>query len=170
MILRAFLYWLDPCWGACLIAFISVFFTSRKTAFHCWLDTSSIPVYLSSFSSIFLIAISTPLRHLVDQSRKFLSPRYLLDTFSCRRVFFSTPTSIPTSTPLDTSAVENYWSFYLSSCRNPIFICSICPWLFLSQTPFFSLKSSNPLDFRSSLGFNHLVRSLFPSCFMHCMF
>ena len=134
------------------------------------LDTSSTPG-----GSIEKVSVSSiPSRYLVDRS-SFCSwfwwfiPRHL-QLSTC---FFSTPTSILTSTPLDTSVVENYWSFYLSSCRDPIFICSIS--LNLSAAvplpnTLFSLKSSNPLVFRSSLGFNHLVRSLFPSFFMHCMF
>ena len=35
-------------------------------------------------SKFFLIAISTPPRHLVDQSSKFLSPRHLIDSCICR--------------------------------------------------------------------------------------
>ena len=33
---------------------MSVFFSSRKTGFKMWLDTSSTPCYLSSFSSLFI--------------------------------------------------------------------------------------------------------------------
>ena len=48
-----FVGWIIGC-VVCWIAFISVFFTSRKTVLKSWLDTSSIPCYLSSFSSILL--------------------------------------------------------------------------------------------------------------------
>ena len=74
-----FLCWLDH-WLSCMLdcIHICVFLLSKncfeKLARHL-LDTSSIPCYLSSFSSLFLIAISTPPRYLVDRSRKLLLPR-----------------------------------------------------------------------------------------------
>ena len=72
-----------------------VFFTSRKTGFKSWLDTSSIPCYLSSFSSIFLNAISTPPRYLVDRSSFcswiwFFVDRYFLDTSAVADLFLDT--------------------------------------------------------------------------------
>ena len=64
---------------------MSVFFSSRKTVFkklaRHLLNTSSIASYLSSFLKLFLIAISTASRHLVDRSRKFLTSWQLLDTW-----------------------------------------------------------------------------------------
>ena len=59
---------------------MSVFFSSRKTVLKSWIDTSSIPCYLSSFSSLFLIVIPTAPRYLVDRSRNLQPPRQLLDT------------------------------------------------------------------------------------------
>ena len=72
-------------WVVCWIAFMSVFFSSRKTVLKSWLDTSSIPCYLSSFLSLFLIAILIAPRNLVDRLSFcswiwFLISRYLLDT------------------------------------------------------------------------------------------
>ena len=72
-------------WVACWIAFMFVFFSSQKTGFKMWLDTSSIPCYLSSNSSLFLIAIPIAPRYLVDRSSFcswiwFLVARYFLDT------------------------------------------------------------------------------------------
>ena len=55
-------------WVVYWIAFMSVFFSSRKTVLKNWLDTSSTPCYLLSFSSLFLIAIPTAPRYLVDRS------------------------------------------------------------------------------------------------------
>ena len=49
-------------WVVCWIAFMFVFFSFRKTVLKSWLDTSSIPCYLSSFSSLFL----TQSGHLLD--------------------------------------------------------------------------------------------------------
>ena len=46
-----------------------VFFSSRKTVLKNWLDASSIPCYLSSFSSLFLNAISTPPWYLMNRSK-----------------------------------------------------------------------------------------------------
>ena len=56
----------------------------------CWilkLDSYSTPLdtcLICRASKFFLIAISTPPRHLVDQSSKFLSPRHLIDSCICR--------------------------------------------------------------------------------------
>ena len=51
MILRGlYVVWIIGC-VACLIAFISVFFSSRKTVFNSLLDTSSTTGYLSSFQA-----------------------------------------------------------------------------------------------------------------------
>ena len=60
----------------------------EKLFLKSWLDTSSIAGYLSSFLKLFLIAISTAPRHLVDQSRKFLTSRQLLDTWWIDRASF----------------------------------------------------------------------------------
>ena len=79
----------------CWIAFISVFFSSRKIVLKNWLDASSIPCYLLSFSSLFLNAISTPSRYLVDRSsfcswNWFFVARYLLDTSAVDNQFLET--------------------------------------------------------------------------------
>ena len=84
-----------------MIAFISVFFSSRKTVFKSLLDTSSTPGYLSSFQAFSYCKLdtsSTPggsikkvlipsivSRHLVDRSNLIFCvwcfvPRHLLDT------------------------------------------------------------------------------------------
>ena len=127
------LCWLDH-WLSCMLDCIHIcVFLLLKNCFEKLtqhlLDTSSIPCYLSSFSSLFLIAILTPPRYLVDRSRKLLPPRYLLDTWWIDRAsvigsdsllldtcsipqlstsIFSTPTSTASSTPLDTSSVKHY--------------------------------------------------------------
>ena len=105
---------------------MSVFFTSRKTSFKSWLNTSSIPPwYLAAYqdSSAFSYCIpnsfsildgsiengsasSIASRHWVDRL-SFCSwfwwvvPRYLLDT-SAVDDHFSTPSSTGVSLPLDT--------------------------------------------------------------------
>ena len=120
-------YWVDWIigWVVCWIAFIFVFFTSRKTVLKSWLDTSSIPCYLSSFLSFFLSAISTPPWYLVDRSRKLpacsIAPRHLVDRssfWSWIWFFVARYLSIPqlsmtrsstaSSIRPDTSAVEHY--------------------------------------------------------------
>ena len=114
---------------------MSVFFSSRKIGFKMWLNTSSIPCYLSRFSSLFHIVIPTAPRYLVDRSRMLLPLRQLLNTWWIDRAsilgsdsllldtcsipqlstsFFSTPTSTVSPTPLDTSSVEHYLRFYLN--------------------------------------------------------
>ena len=73
-----FLCWLDH-WLSCMLdcIHICVFLLLKncfeKLARHL-LDTSSIPCYLSSFSSLFLITILTPPPYLVERSRKLLPP------------------------------------------------------------------------------------------------
>ena len=108
MILRG-LYgvWIIDC-VACLIAFISVFFSSRKTVFKSLLDTSSTPGYLSSFQTfsyrnldtsliaggsnekapVPLIA-SRQLGRLIELLFLiwWFVPRHMLDTFICRWPF-----------------------------------------------------------------------------------
>ena len=119
-----------------------MFFTSRKTVLKSWLDTSSIPCYLSSFLSFFLSAISTPPWYLVDRSRKLpacsIAPRHLVDRssfWSWIWFFVARYLSIPqlsmtrsstaSSIPLDTSAVEHYWRVYIYFHRDPSLISSI---------------------------------------------
>ena len=94
---------------------MSVFFTSRKTGFKSWLDTSSIPCYLSSFSSFFLNTISTPPRYLVDRSRKLLSPRQLLDSCIYRGLKLDTSRSIEI---METRIFRSdFWARLLYLCK-----------------------------------------------------
>ena len=119
-----------------------MFFTSRKTVLKSWLDTSSIPCYLSSFLSFFLSAISTPPWYLVDRSRKLpacsIAPRHLVDRssfWSWIWFFVARYLSIPqlsmtrsstaSSIPPDTSAVEHYWRVYIFLSRDSSLISSI---------------------------------------------
>ena len=127
---------------------MSIFFTSRKTGFKSLLDTSSIPCYLLSFFSFFLL-----------QSRKFLDTWWidresfcLLDSFStpggsiellllylmiCSstpprylylwKTIFSIPSSTDVSTPLDTficrALLRDYLVFLVRS--EPHFVQSL---------------------------------------------
>ena len=84
-----------------------MFFTSRKIVLKSWLDTSSILCYLSSFSSIFLNAISTPPRYLVDRLRKLLPLRQLLDTCWIDRASVLNLTLCLLDSFLDTLAIED---------------------------------------------------------------
>ena len=91
--------WLDH-WLSCMLdcIHICVFLLSKsyfeKLARHL-LNTFSIPCYLLSFSSLFLNAISTPSRYLVDRSsfcswNWFFVARYLLDTSAVDNQFLDT--------------------------------------------------------------------------------
>ena len=109
-------------WVVCWIAFIFVFFTSRKTVLKSWFDTSSIPCYLSSFSSIFFkrnldtssIAGGSIKKaptssiapwHLLDWSRFFLDSDFLLlDSF------------VDTST-IEDQILDTYLDRYLDTSR-----------------------------------------------------
>ena len=76
------------------------------------LDTSSIASYLSSFLSLFLIAIPTAPRYLMDRSRMLLPPRQLLDTWWIDRASILGSNSLL----LDTSAVNKHFlDTYLNS-------------------------------------------------------
>ena len=117
---------------------MSVFFTSQKTAFKSWLDTSSIPCYLSSFLSFFL----SQSWQLLDTWWIDRESSCLLDSFSTAggsielmflylmvcsstppgylylsKTNFLTPLLIDVTTILNTSSIEIYWGFiYTSSC------------------------------------------------------
>ena len=125
---------------------MSVFFSSRKTILKSWLDTSSIASYLSSFLSLFHIAILTTPRYLVDQSRMLLPPRQLLDTWWIDRAFvlgsdsllldtfsipqlsmtiFLIPTLIASSIPFDTCICRDLQRVYIYFLRDPFLISSI---------------------------------------------
>ena len=158
MILRG-LYgvWIIGC-VACLIAFISVFFSSQKTVFKSLLDTSSTPGYLSSFQAFFsycnLDTSSTPggsiekvpvssiasrqLGRLIELLFLiwWFVPRHMLDTFICRWPFSRhLPQQIAKhlSTP---SSVEIYWWPIYS----PRAICSLFLSISLDTSVFSSPK------------------------------
>ena len=154
---------------ACLIAFISVFFSSLKTIFK----ACSTPGYLSSFQAFFLIAILTPPQQLVDQSSKSscllnsfpitrsIDRASILDMVICSSThawhlhlsmaFFLTPTSIDCSIPLDTFICRDLLMAYIISSCDPQLISvdlSLNTSVFstpkpLSLTPIFFLKISS---------------------------
>ena len=118
---------------------MSVFFSSWKTGFKSWLDTSLIPPqYLavcrasSAFSYRNLDSFSTPSvliknvstssiasRHLVDRLSFYSGiwwfvPWHLFDTCICRWLFFSTPSSTDVSIPIDTFIYRDLLLVYLS--------------------------------------------------------
>ena len=110
MILRG-LYgvWIIGC-VACLIAFISVFFSSRKTVFKSLLNTSSTPG-----GSIKKVLVSSIASRQLGRSIELLFliwwfvPRHMLDTYICQRLFSRhLPRQIARylSTP---SSIEIYW-------------------------------------------------------------
>ena len=94
-------------WVVCWIAFISVLFTCRKTILKTWLDTSSIPCYLSSFSSIFLKhnldTSLIPGRSIEKALTSLIASRHLLDQSS----FCSESNSLLLNSFLDTLAIED---------------------------------------------------------------
>ena len=175
MILRG-LYgvWIIGC-VACLIAFISVSFSSRKTVFKSLLHTSSTPGYLSSFQVFFSyrnLDISSTLGGSIEKvhvssiaSRQlgwsiellfwiwWFVPQRMLNTCICRRPFSQhLPRQIARylSTP---SSVEIYWWPIYSprAIRNSFLSISLSiPLSFLlpkplSLTPIFFLKVSSSL-------------------------
>ena len=84
-----------------------MFFISRKTVLKSWLDTSSIPCYLSSFSSIFfrrnLDTSSIPSGSIDKAPASSIATRHLLDQSS----FCSESDPLLLNSFLDTSAIED---------------------------------------------------------------
>ena len=150
-------------WVVCWIAFIFVFFTSRKTVLKSWLDTSSIPCYLSSFLSFFLNAISTPPWYLVDRSRKLpaysIAPRHLVDRssfWSWIWFFVARYLSIPQLSSITEGSIYSSFAILLSFLRS----LSICPQLFISQTLSFSLQTSSSRILQAFSSFSLLGKLL----------
>ena len=129
-------------WVVCWIAFISVFFTSRKTILKSYLDTSSNLAICRASQTFFLMQS----RHLLDTWWIDRESSCLLDSSSTpggsiKLLFLnlilccsipqqsstrsSTPTSTASSIPPDTSAVEHYWSFYIFLNHDSSLISSI---------------------------------------------
>ena len=116
-------------WVACWIAFMSVFFTLEKLVFK---SGSTPPRYLlDTFSSVkllilFLIAIPTPFRHLVDRSSFcfwiwFLVARYLLNTSAIDDHFLNTYHD----RFLDTCICRDLLRVYIYFLHDPFLISSI---------------------------------------------
>ena len=147
-----------------------------------FLKACSTPGYLSSFQAFFLIAISTPPRHLVDRSESSC----LLDSFSTARLIdrafvldmvvcslthawhlhlstaiFSTPTLTDFLTPLDTFICWDLLIAYIfSSCDlHLIFVdLSLDTSVFSSPKPFSLNPNLFPKGFSSLIKFfPHLV-------------
>ena len=133
-------------WVVCWIAFISVFFTSRKTVLKNWLDTSSTPPQYHAICRASQAFFLTQSRHLLDTWWIDRENSCLLDSSSTlggsiELLFLnlilcfsipqlsttrsSIPTSIASSIPLDTSAVEHYWRIYIFLLCDPSLISSI---------------------------------------------
>ena len=148
-----------------------VFFSSQKTVLKSWLDTSSIASYLSSFLSLFLIAIPIAPLYLVDQSRMLLPPRQLFDTQWIDRAsvlgsdsllidtcsipqLLTTIFSISTSIPLNTCIYQDLLRVYIFSLRDLFLISSI------------SLDLSAPVHLPNTLSFTpSLFLEIFSSLF-----
>ena len=116
------LCWLDH-WLSCMLdcIHICVFLLSKnyfeKLARHL-LDTSPIPCYLPSFSSLFLIAILTPPRYLVDRSRMLLPPRHLVDRSSfCSWIWFFVARYLFNISVVDDQFLDTYLDSFLDISR-----------------------------------------------------
>ena len=86
-----------------------------------WLDTSSTPCYLSSFLSLFHIAIPIAPRYLVDRSRKLLPHRQLLDTWWIDRASVLGSDSLLLNTSaIDKHFIDTYLDSFLNTSRHLI--------------------------------------------------
>ena len=165
-------------WVVCWIAFISVFFSSRKTVLKSWFDTSSIPCYLLSFSKPFSYrnlntssipdgsiekapASSIAPRHLVDRSsfcswNWFFVARYLLDTSAVDDHFLVT--SLDTSRYLSCQALLKV--LFKPSSRSVSHFFDLSRSVRACSSPKHSLFHSQPLPqvfFKIFQIFLHLV-------------
>ena len=154
---------------------MSVFFSSWKTILKSWHDTSLIASYLSSFLSFFLSQSCQhhdtwwidwesfwPLNNFSTPGGS-IKPHLLLlvflflDNFSTHdlsTLLFLIPARQMSRHHLDTSSVEIYWGFYLSSsCHLPV-IFSISLSI---DFCFLSLKSILQGFFKLHQAFLHLV-------------
>ena len=154
----------------CWIAFISMFFSSRKTVLKSWLDTSSTPPWylaICQASQVFLLSQS---QQLLDTWWIDRECSCLLDSFSipggsiellfldlipccsilarylsCRRPFTRhLPRQLPRYhlIPQLSSIIKGSIYFSIAILLSFLWSLSICPLLFISQTLSFSLQSS----------------------------
>ena len=125
-----------------------------------WKAGSTPPQYLTicqDSQSFFL----TQSQHLlntwwIDRASILEFDSLLLDTCSIPQLStttFSTPPSIASSTPLNTSAIEHYWRSYLNLLRNPSLISLI------------SLDLSAPIHLPNTLSFSPNLFLKFTSSF-----
>ena len=133
-------------WVVCWIAFISVFFTSRKTVLKNWLDTSSTPPRYHAICRASQAFFLTQSRHLLDTWWIDRENSCLLDSSSTlggsiELLFLnlilcfsipqlsttrsSIPTSIASLIPLDTCNYRDLLSVYIFILRDPILISLI---------------------------------------------
>ena len=128
-------------WVVCWIAFMSVFFSSRKTVLKSWLDTSWYLAICRASQAFFLLQsrqlldtwwIDRENSYLLDTwwiDRAFVlgSDELFLDTFSIPQLsttFFLIPTLIASSTPLDTCIYRDLLKVYIYLLRDPFLISS----------------------------------------------
>ena len=117
---------------------MSMFFTSRKTGFKSWLDTSSVPCCLSSFFSFFLSHSRQLLdTWWIDRENSCLLDNFLTASEQIELLFLhlmdcsSTPSrylylsTTISSIPLDTFIYRDLLRTYIFVLCNPILISSI---------------------------------------------
>ena len=144
-------------WVVCWIAFMSVFFTSWKTVFKSWLDTSSIPCYLSNFSSIFLKRNLDTFSILGGSIEKALAssiaPWHLLDRLSfCFEFDLLLLDSFLDTSTIEDQILDTYLDRYLDISR----------YLHLSIFTSCLYKAS----MRSGFHFSSISLSLYTSLFL----
>ena len=170
MILRVYITVWILGWVACLIAFMSVHFSSRKTIFKSLLNSfSTAPWHLAicRASKLFLIVISTPGGSIEKVPIPLIASRHLVDRLSlitcvwcfctstlARHLYLSMAiSSILGSTPCSTpSSVELYWgSIYTSSCNLNLIslILSLDTSIFSPPKPFSLTPNLFPKGFSS---------------------
>ena len=101
-------------WVACWIVFMSVFFSSQKTGFKMWLDTSSIPprhlaIYQASQAYRNPNSSSIPGRLIEKAPASSIASQHLVDRSSfCSWIWWVVPRYL-----LDTSAIDKHFSRHL---------------------------------------------------------
>ena len=99
-----------------------MFFTSWKTVLKSWLDTSLIPYYLSSFSSIFLKRnldnSSIPSGSIEKAPASSIAPRHLVDRSSfCFWIWFFVARYLLDTSAVDDQFLDTYLDSFLDTSR-----------------------------------------------------
>ena len=140
-------------WVVCWIAFMSVFFSSRKTSFKKWLDTSSIPsrhLVVCRASQAFSYrnpdTSSTPGGSIEKAPASSIASRHLVDRSSfCSWIWWVVPRYLLNTSAVDDHFLDTYLNSFLDTSRH-LHLLSFTEGLYIlssrSVSHFFNLSRS----------------------------